>query len=136
MLRRSYVIGLLGEAYVLAGRIDDASECARRALDLSKAQKERGHEAETHRLLGEIAAHGDAPDVQEAEDSYRRAMAIGRDLEMRPLLARCHWGLGELYLRIGDGSTAREQLHAAINMFRQMDMKFWLEKAESASAAF
>jgi tetratricopeptide (TPR) repeat protein len=131
-LRRSYVIGLLGEAYMYAGRIDDASRCAERALDLSRAQKERGYEAETLRLLGEIAAHGDSRDLNEAEDLYRQAMAVGRDLGMRPLLARCHWGLGRLYLRFGDGPTSRAQFRAAKDMFREMDMRFWLEQAETA----
>ena len=55
MLRRSLVIGWLGEAYASVGRIDDAAECAGKALDFARDQKERGHEADALRLLGDIA---------------------------------------------------------------------------------
>ena len=52
-------------------------------------------------------------------------------LGMRPLLAHCHLGLGQLYRRKGMGERAREHLAAATAMFREMDMRFWLEKAEA-----
>ena len=46
----------LSEAYLLAGREADARAAAQRALGLARQHKERGHEAYTLRLLGEIAA--------------------------------------------------------------------------------
>jgi hypothetical protein len=54
---------------------------------------------------------------------------------MRPLLAHCHLGLGKLYRRKGMGERAREYLAAATTMFREMDMRFWLEQAEAARKA-
>ena len=50
---------------------------------------------------------------------------------MRPLVARCHHGLGKLYRRAGQPDQAREQLSAATTMYREMDMRFWLEKASA-----
>ena len=50
---------------------------------------------------------------------------------MGPLLARCHLGLGKLYRRTGDGVKAQEHLTTAATMYREMDMGFWLEKAEA-----
>jgi hypothetical protein len=49
---------------------------------------------------------------------------------MRPVGAHCHLGLGKLYLRTGKGEQAREDLTTATTMYRQMDMRFWLEQAE------
>jgi tetratricopeptide (TPR) repeat protein len=46
----------LSEAYLLAGREADARAAAQRALGLARQHKERGYEAYTLRLLGEIAA--------------------------------------------------------------------------------
>ena len=46
----------LGEAYLLAGRLDEASTQAQRALEFSRAHQERGHETYALRLLGAIAA--------------------------------------------------------------------------------
>ena len=47
----------LGEAYLLAGRVEDAHRLAERVLALSRDRKERGNQAWALRLLGEIAAH-------------------------------------------------------------------------------
>jgi hypothetical protein len=55
-------------------------------------------------------------------------------LGMRPLVAHCHLGLGTLYRRTGDDAKAEEHLRTASAMYREMDMGFWLEKAEAASA--
>ena len=60
-----------GEAYLLAGQIEDARACAERALTLTRERGERGHEAWALRLLGEIASHHDHPDVATAEAHYR-----------------------------------------------------------------
>ena len=54
---------------------------------------------------------------------------------MRPLVAHCHLGLGKLYRCTGKPEQAREHLTAAATMYREMDMRFWLEKAEEESQA-
>jgi hypothetical protein len=51
---------------------------------------------------------------------------------MRPLVAHCHLGLGQLYRRTGDPAKAKEHLTTATAMYREMDMQFWLDKAEAA----
>jgi hypothetical protein len=53
---------------------------------------------------------------------------------MRPEMAHCHLGLGKLYRRTGDRAKAHEHLMTASAMYREMDMGFWPEKAESALA--
>ena len=53
---------------------------------------------------------------------------------MRPLVAHCHLGLGKLYRCTGDRSKAEEHLTTAATMYREMDMRFWLEQAEAAIA--
>jgi hypothetical protein len=49
-----------------------------------------------------------------------------------PPVAHCHLGLGKLYRHTGNREQARERLSNATAMYREMDMPFWLEKAESA----
>jgi hypothetical protein len=53
---------------------------------------------------------------------------------MRPLLAHCHLGLGTLYAKIGRPERARAELSAAIELYRAMEMTFWLPQAEAALA--
>ena len=120
----------LSEGYLLAGREADARAAAQRALGLARQHKERGHEAYTLRLLGEIEAREDPTDVQQAEDYYRQAIALAEELGMRPLIAQCHLGLGKLYRRTGK-QQAKEHLNTATAMMREMEMGLWLEKAEA-----
>ena len=51
---------------------------------------------------------------------------------MRPLVARCHLGLGKLYRRTGDQAQAEAHLQTATTMYHEMDMGFWLGQAEAA----
>jgi tetratricopeptide (TPR) repeat protein len=127
-------IGWWGEAALLAGRFEDAMEHATRAHDIAQAQKEQGYEAYALRLLGSIAVHRHPPESESAEAHYRQALALAGELGMRPLLAHCHLGLGTLYGRMGRVEQARVELTAAIELYRVMDMTFWLPQAEAALA--
>ena len=53
---------------------------------------------------------------------------------MRPLQAHCHLGLGTLYATTGCAEQAHTALAAAIDLYRAMDMTFWLPQAEAALA--
>ncbi len=114
--------------------MDDASQLARRALALSRERKERGYQARALWLLGEIAAHRDPPEVEQAEDHYRQAIALAEELGMRPLQAHCHQGLGALYTKTDRREQARAALSSAIALYRAMEMTFWLPRAEAALA--
>jgi tetratricopeptide (TPR) repeat protein len=124
----------LSEAYLRAGRMDEATEVARQAIHLARDYKERGNEAYALRLLGDIAAHRQPPEVDPAETHYRQALALAEELGMRPLQAHCHLGLGTLYTQAGQREQACAALTAAIDLYRAMDMTFWLSQAEAALA--
>jgi class 3 adenylate cyclase/tetratricopeptide (TPR) repeat protein len=124
----------LGEAHLLAGRLEEAQALAERTLALARAHQERGHEAYALRLLGEIAAQRDPLEVHTAEDHYRQAMVLADTLGMHPLVAHCRLGLGKLYLKTGRREQARTELSAAIELYRAMEMTFWLPQAEAALA--
>ena len=124
----------LGEAQLLAGRLEEAHALAERALALARAHQERGHQAYALRLLGDIAARREPPESEQAEAHYRQALALAEELGMRPLQAHCHRGLGTLYATIGQQEQARAELSAAIVLYRAMDMTFWLPQTEAALA--
>jgi tetratricopeptide (TPR) repeat protein len=125
--RHSISVAQLGEAYLLADRAEDARACGNRAVTLARERGERGYEAWALRLLAEVASHGSRP---EAEVQYGTAMALASELEMRPLVAHCHLGLCRLYRRTGKREQAHEHLTTATRMYREMNMRFWLQKAE------
>jgi tetratricopeptide (TPR) repeat protein len=124
----------LGEVQVLADRLEEAHALGERALALAREHQERGHEAYALRLLGEIAMRRDPLASEQAEARYQQALALAGALGMRPLLAHCHYGLGTLYAKFGRLDQARAELSAAIELYRTMDMTFWLPQAEAALA--
>ena len=121
----------LGTGYLLAGRMDEAGEIASRAAELAAERGFRGSQARSSYLLGEISARHDPPEAARAEDLYRRALGLADELGMRPLVADCHLGLGTLYRRTGERRQAQEHLSTAIEMYREMDIGFWLAQAEA-----
>jgi tetratricopeptide (TPR) repeat protein len=127
-------IAELGEVYLLADRLDEAITQAQRALRLSRTYQEQGHEAWALRLLGEIHTHQAPAAVELAEEYYRQALVLAEELGMRPLQAHCHRGLGRLYLQEGQSEQARAALSTAIEMYRDMEMTFWLPEMEAALA--
>jgi hypothetical protein len=107
------VLTELSKACLLVGRVDQAHAC---------------------RLLGDVAMHRDPPDVDQAAAHYRQVVALAEEVGMRPLQAHCHHGLGTLYATTGQREQARVALAAAIDLYRAMDMTFWLPQAEAALA--
>jgi DNA-binding NtrC family response regulator/predicted ATPase len=124
----------LGEGYVLAGRLEEAKQLGQQALEGTRTRKQQGYQAYALRLLGEIAAHRIPLEVEVAEDYFRQALALAEELGMRPLQAHCHLGLGTLYAKTGQREQARAELSTAIELYRAMDMTFWLPQAEAALA--
>jgi hypothetical protein len=51
------------------------------------------------------------------------------------LVAHCHLGLGKLSRRTDKREQARDHLTTATTMYREMDMRFWLEQAEAELGA-
>jgi len=119
---------------MLADRLDKAHALAEEALALAREHQERGNQAYALRLLGEIAARRAPPEVEAAEDYYRQALALAEELGMRPLQAHCHRGLGALYATTGRREQARAELDTAIELYRAMEMTFWLPQTEAAQA--
>jgi len=125
---------LLGEAQVLTDHLEEVQTSAERVLALARKHQERGNEAYALRLLGEIAVHRIPLEVEQAKAHYRQALALAEELGMRPLQAHCHLGLGTLYVKTGQRQQARTELSTAIELYRDMEMIFWLPQAEAALA--
>jgi hypothetical protein len=93
----------------------------------------RAYHVPLGRLRNEaLDLQGKEPRPDEALSEWARLIDLAAELSMRPELAHCHFGLGKLYRRTGDGAKAREHFTSAATLYRGMDMGFWLEKAEAA----
>ena len=138
---RPWLLPLLTEAYLVLGRIAEAREQAEQAVTLTRTHPQRAWEAWGLKLLGDVraceAANVERSGVDQfgaerAGDAYRRALAFATELGMRPLVAHCHFGLGKLYGQTSKREQARTHFTTATTMYREMDLRFWLEQAEVA----
>jgi tetratricopeptide (TPR) repeat protein len=125
---------LLGEAHLLAGRLEEAHTLTERALVLAREHQERGNQAYALHLLGAIAVRREPPEMEPADAHFQHALTLAEALGMRPLQAHCHRGLGRLYARAGQREQACTELAAAIDLYRAMAMTFWLPETEAALA--
>ncbi|HEX9748129.1 MAG TPA: AAA family ATPase [Methylomirabilota bacterium] len=128
--RHALRLAWLAEGYLLAGHVDRAANAADQAYRLAAEHAEQGYAATAVRMRGETAARaGQGP---RAAEHYADALARARALEMRPLEALCHLGLGQVARRAGDGAAAKARLTEAVGLLREMDMRYWLAQADAA----
>jgi tetratricopeptide (TPR) repeat protein len=120
----------LGRACLLLGRVDEARSLGDRAIKYSLSHYP-GLAAHALHLLGDVATHPDRIDAGGGAAYYRKALALAEPRGMRPLAAHCHLGLGKLYRRTYKRDASHEHLATATTMYREMDMRFYLEQAEA-----
>ena len=127
------VVGNLGWVYhalcraaLLLDRLDDAQRLVDRAVESLTGQV--WFAASASHLLGDIATSREGGDVASAETHYGKSLALARARGMRPLVAHCHLGLGNLYRRTGRARPAAENIAIAAGMYAEMGMSFWAEE--------
>jgi tetratricopeptide (TPR) repeat protein len=119
----------LGEAYLAAGRMDDAAAAAAKARDLAVKRCEPGNQAWSLRLLGELELR--AEDLETARDHYEQGLRLAAELGMRPLEALCRLGIGMADRRAARVAAAQDNLATAVLTFSALGMPRWLGEAEA-----
>ncbi|HUM18058.1 MAG TPA: sigma 54-interacting transcriptional regulator [Candidatus Nitrosotalea sp.] len=134
IVNRAPLVIQLADAYLLAGRLEEARQRAADGLELARRHGQRGSEAQALCLAAEASM--EAPEGQlRAEAGFREAATLADALGMRPLRGRCELGMGRLATRRGLGAAARGPVEAAAAAFRELGMTVWLRRAEDARAA-
>jgi tetratricopeptide (TPR) repeat protein len=113
-------VAALAEGYALAGRGGEAQRHADRALDSARRYHDRGTEAWIHWLMGELALDT-APAA--AVTSLGQALGLAEELQMRPLVAHAHLGLGKIAARDGKRETALSHFTTAWSLYSEMQME-------------
>jgi tetratricopeptide (TPR) repeat protein len=125
----------VADGYLRLGRLDEAEIFVQRGLELAAESKDKGSRAWLLRIMGEIAVQRQSMNSTEAVVRYEEALRLAQELNMRPLEAHCHFGLGTLHARAGNPTSAHSELDAAAKLYRAMSMSSWLAVAEAAQGA-
>jgi transcriptional regulator with AAA-type ATPase domain/tetratricopeptide (TPR) repeat protein len=131
----SLLLAAQSQAHLAAERATTALELARHALDRAREFKERGNEAWALRILSAALAAVHPPQLEPAAEHGAQALALADQLGMRPLVARCHLGLGQIRRLRGERAAAAESLNRAVHLFQEMQMRRWLGEAEAEFGA-
>ena len=124
-------ITVLSEAYRLSGQIAKAILAAEKALHLYHRSEERCFGGWTLLAMAKIQSENGSDQIEQAEQTYRRAIDLATKLKMRPLLAHCNLELGQFYTRNGENEKARSELMKASDLFRSLGMRFWHPKVDA-----
>jgi DNA-binding SARP family transcriptional activator len=87
----------LALARLREGRTSDAVACAEAAIDLARGHRQRGGEATALHLLAQ-ALPGDRR--ADAITACRKALDLGQELQLRPLVNRCRQTLADLVAHV------------------------------------
>jgi predicted RNA polymerase sigma factor len=125
---RAHFLAFQGEVLTLAGHHHQAESVALQGLTGARARGERGDVARCLLALGRTRTVGPNPETAIAD--VEEARELGTALGMRPVVAHCHAVLAHVHQRVGKQQQADEHFTAAIAMYREMGMTYWLEKAQ------
>jgi predicted ATPase len=109
----------LARAYGGLGQLDNAWRCLGDAMTAAETSKERWYEAEIHRVAGEIALLGSAPDPEKAEEHFGRAIAIARAQQAKSWELRAATSLAQLWADQGKRQQARDYLVSVHGWFSE-----------------
>ena len=109
-LDHPFFLSSLAHAHAEVGQFDDAWRCIGEAVMLIEKTKERLHEAEVHRVAGEIALKSPKADTAKAEAYFERALAVARQQQAKSWELRAATSMARLWRDEGKRKEARELL--------------------------
>jgi tetratricopeptide (TPR) repeat protein len=135
LLFRPLILANLAEGYRLAGRGDDARAYASQALAAAREREERGYAAYALKVLGDLWGLDDSDaQLDAAQECLGESLALADAMSMGPLSAHVHAALARLYQRRGRSSHAKDHATRAASLYRELQMPFWLERAEAGTS--
>jgi predicted ATPase len=112
-------LSLLARACGELGQFDDAASYIGQAITAIETTKETWHEAEVHRIAGEIALMSPEQDAPRAQVSFERALTVARRQQAKSFELRAALSLARLWRDQGKRDEARELLAPVYNWFRE-----------------
>ena len=107
---RPHFLCLLAEACRGTGRIDDGLSALTEALAAADEHENRRHEAEMHRLKGELLLSRDDSNAAEAQHCFERAIEVARRQSAKSWELRATMSLARLLAKQSRRDEARAML--------------------------
>jgi predicted ATPase len=112
-------LGLLGDAYTRCRRFDDARKSLDDGLEFAERNDDRCHEAELHRLKGELLLAESPDQIPAAEACFLRSIETARLHGSKGWELRATMGLARLWQRQGRRDDARDALASVFSSYTE-----------------
>jgi predicted ATPase len=112
-------LGMLGDAYTQSGRFKDAHEALNEGLAVAEKNDDRCHEAELHRLKGELLLAESPDQIPAVEACFRRATETARRQGSKGWELRATTSLARLWHRQGRRGDAQAALAAIYSTYTE-----------------
>jgi class 3 adenylate cyclase/predicted ATPase len=112
-------LGLLAEAFAIAGEIEGGLAILSEAFAMADASGQNGTDAELHRLRGDLLHRLPSPDWTEVEISYRTALSVAREQGTRGFELRAAVSLARLLSAAGRREEAHDLLGPVYGWFTE-----------------
>ena len=118
-LARPHNLCMLSEACREAGHLDDALSALNEALAAANEHEDRHHEADIHRLKGELLLKQNDSNAAEAKNCFERAIGIAGRQSAKSHELRATMSLARLLAKQGRRDEARTMLTDIYNWFTE-----------------
>jgi predicted ATPase len=118
-VRAPAYLGLLGDAYTQFACFEDAHKALDEGLAVVEKNDDRCHEAELHRLKGELLLAESPDQIASAEDCFRRAIETSLSQQSKGWELRATMSLARLWQRRGRRDDARAALAAVYGIYTE-----------------
>jgi predicted ATPase len=118
-VNRPITLSYLAAASARLGRLDEANQCIAEAMTQINITKERMHEAEVNRIVGEILLRSPEPDAMKAEAYFERALAVARQQQAKSWELRAAMSMARLWRDQGKRTEARDLLAPIYGSFTE-----------------
>ncbi len=123
---------MLCEGLFLLGEYERARKLTDKLLPLAENAGFEGQKAGLLRISAEIDLHLPNPNWKAIKQQLDDALKLSTQLEMLPNIGHCHLAMAKLYQQMENNEESEKALEAALRIYKQLDMPYWIEQCEQA----
>src|SRR5262249_21769899 len=124
-------LSYLARAYAELGQFDNALRCTGEGVTAAETAKERWHEADIHRIAGEITLLSQKPSATKAEAYFERALSVARLQQAKSWELRAAMSMARMWRDQGKHQQARDLLAPIYGWFTEGLSTFDLKQANA-----
>ena len=112
-------LSYLAKAYAELGQFDNALRCTGEGITAAETAKERWHEADIHRIAGEITLLSQRQSAANAEAYFERALTVARAQQAKSWELRAAMSMARVWRDQGKHQQARDLLAPVYGWFTE-----------------